>query len=140
MNLPRNVGRKDKNLRIAIGLALIVIGLLFAKSTLLTIIGIVVTATGVLSFCALYQVLGMSTATSAETVAASDDLTERANENIQDFKQEATEVAQDLKEEAEELVEDAKEKFDDIKEDAEELVEDAKEKFNEAKSSFNKDK
>lgn len=131
MNFQRNVGRKDKNIRIAVGIVLIIIGLLFAKSFLLTLIGAIVLGTGVFSFCALYQILGMNTATAAEQVAASDDLTERASENIEDFKQEAVETAQELKEEA---IETAQE----LKEDAEELIEDAKEKIDEVTDSMKK--
>ena len=129
MNFQRNVGRKDKNIRIAVGIALIVVG--FLSSKLLILIGAIVLATGVFSFCGLYQLLGMNTATAAEQVSASDDLSERASENIDDFKQEATETAQELKEEA---IETAQE----LKEDAEELIEDAKEKIDEVTDSMKK--
>ncbi len=112
MNFQRNVGRKDKNIRIAVGIALIVIG--FLSSKWLIFIGAIALGTGIFSFCALYQVLGMNTATTAEQVAASDDLAERASENITDFKQEAVETAQELKEDAEELIEEAKEKIDEV--------------------------
>lgn len=100
MELERNVGRTDKNIRIGIGILLIVIGLLFAKSLGLVILGIVVLATGLLSFCGLYKVLGMNTATKAERQTAKADLSDRATENFKDFKQEAVETAQELKEEA----------------------------------------
>nr|CAA6827093.1 MAG: Unknown protein [uncultured Thiotrichaceae bacterium] len=129
MNFQRNVGRKDKNIRIAVGIALVVIG--FLSSKWLILIGLIALATGVFSFCGLYQLLGMNTATTAEQVAASDDLAERAGENIEDFKQEATETAQELKEEA---IETAQE----LKEDAEELIEDAKEKIDEVTDSIKK--
>ncbi|MEZ5534339.1 MAG: DUF2892 domain-containing protein [Thiolinea sp.] len=114
MNFQRNVGRKDKNIRIAVGIVLIIVGLLFAKSFWLTLIGAIVLGTGIFSFCALYTLLGMNTATTAEQLAASDDLGERASENFDDFKQEAVETAQELKEDAEELLEDAKEKIDEV--------------------------
>lgn len=100
MELERNVGRTDKNIRIGIGILLIVIGLLFAKSLGLVILGIVVLATGLLSFCGLYKVLGLNTATKAERQTAKADLSDRATENFKDFKQEAVETAQELKEEA----------------------------------------
>ncbi|MEZ5450573.1 MAG: DUF2892 domain-containing protein [Thiolinea sp.] len=140
MNFKRNVGRTDKNIRIAVGLVLIVIGILFAHSFLLTLIGAIVLATGVFSYCALYQVLGMSTATAAETVAASDDLSERANENIRDFKEEAVETANELKdkaedfaddvrEEAEEFADDAKRKYHEVREDVEDYTDDLKRKY-----------
>lgn len=47
MNLVRNVGRTDKNIRIAAGIVLIILGIFFAKSFLLTIVGAAVLATGV---------------------------------------------------------------------------------------------
>ena len=132
MNFNRNVGRKDKNIRIAVGLVLIVVGFLFADSFLLTLVGAVVLATGIFSFCGLYQLLGMNTATADEQVSANDDLSERASENIEDFKQEAMETAQEIKEE---VIETAHE----LKEDAEELIDEAKEKIEEVTDSM-KDK
>lgn len=149
MNLERNVGRNDKNIRIAVGALLIIVGLFFAKSVLLTLIGIVVLATGLLSFCALYTLLGMNTATSAEQQSANPDLSERASENFDDFKDEVVETAgevkdkaedviADVKEEADELVDDAKAKFDEVKDDASEFVDDAKQKIADAKDSIDK--
>lgn len=151
MKLVRNVGRKDKNIRIGVGIVLLVIGLLFAKSFWLTILGAIVLATGVFSFCWIYTLLGMNTASVAEQTTASEDLSERAVENLEDFKEEAVETAGELKEKAEEAVEDfkesdlgqkAEEKFDELKDKAGEVVEDiksgeftkdAKEKFSELK-------
>lgn len=151
MNLERNVGRNDKNIRIAVGIVLLIIGLFFAKSFLITLIGAIALATGVTSFCGLYKLLGMSTATAAETATASPDLSDRAVENLEDFKEEAVETAGELKEKADEVVEDiksgelaedAKEKFSELKDKAEdvvddlksgELAQDAKEKFSELK-------
>ena len=135
MKLIRNVGRKDKNIRIAVGIVLLVIGLLFAKSFLLTILGAIVLATGVFSFCGLYQLLGMNTASAQEQATASADLSDRAVENLEDFKEEAVETAGELKEKAEDAVDDfkqsdlgkqAEEKFDDLKEKAGEVVDDIK--------------
>lgn len=151
MNLERNVGRKDKNIRIAVGIVLLIIGLIFAKSFWITLIGAIALATGVLSFCGLYKVLGMNTATVAEQATANPDLSERATENLADFKEEAVETAGELKEKADEVVEDfksgelaedAKEKFDELKEKTSEVVDDlksgelaqdAREKFDELK-------
>ena len=73
MSLERNVGGTDKNIRIGIGILLIVIGLLFAKSFGLVILGIVVLATGLLSFCGLYKLLGLNTASKAERQPAKPD-------------------------------------------------------------------
>lgn len=151
MNLVRNVGRTDKNIRIAAGIVLIILGIFFAKSFLLTIVGAAVLATGVLSFCGLYSLLGMNTATVAEQASASPDLSDRAVENLEDFKEEAIETAGEIKEKAEETVEDikssefakdAQEKISELKEKAGdvvddlksgELAQDAKEKFSELK-------
>lgn len=151
MNFERNVGRTDKNIRIAAGAVLIILGLFFAKSVLLTLIGAAVLATGVFSFCGLYTLLGMNTATAAEKASASSDLSDRAVENLEDFKDEAIETAGELKDKAEETVEDikssefakdAQEKMSELKEKAGdvvddfksgELAKDAKEKFSELK-------
>ena len=135
MKLIRNVGRKDKNIRIAVGIVLLLIGLFFAKSFLLTVLGAVVLATGIFSFCWLYTLLGMNTATAVEQSTASEDLSERAVENLEDFKEEAVETAGELKDKAEEAVDDfkesdlgkqAEEKFDDLKEKAGDVVDDIK--------------
>lgn len=135
MKLIRNVGRKDKNIRIAVGIVLLIIGLFFSKSFLLTLLGAIVLATGIFSFCWLYTLLGMNTATAAEQTTASEDLSERAIENLEDFKEEAVETAGELKEKAEEAVDDfkesdlgkqAEEKFDELKDKASEVVDDIK--------------
>ena len=149
MKLVRNVGRKDKNIRIGVGIALIVIGLF--SSFWLTVLGAIILATVVFSFCWVYTLLGMNTASVAEQTTASEDLSERAVENLEDFKEEAVETAGELKEKAEEAVEDfkesdigqkAEEKFDELKDKAGEVVDDiksgeftkdAKEKFSELK-------
>ncbi|MFI0401000.1 MAG: DUF2892 domain-containing protein [Thiolinea sp.] len=109
MSLERNVGGTDKNIRIGIGILLIVIGLLFAKSFGLVILGIVVLATGLLSFCGLYKLLGLNTASKAERQTAKTDLTDRAAENFGDFKKEAVETAQELKEKAVDVAKEVKE-------------------------------
>lgn len=109
MKLERNVGRTDKNIRIGIGILLIVIGLLFAKSFGLVILGVVVLATGLLSFCGLYKVLGINTASKTERQTAKADLSDRVTENFNDFKQEAVETAQELKEKAVDTAKDMKE-------------------------------
>jgi|GEM_PF-644222 len=135
MKLIRNVGQKDKNIRIAAGIVLLIIGLFFAKSFLLTILGAAVLATGVLSFCWVYTLLGMNTASALEQSSASEDLSERAVENLEDFKEEAVETAGELKDKAEDAVDDFKEsdigkqageKLDDFKEKAGEVVDDIK--------------
>lgn len=135
MDFARNVGRTDKNIRIAAGIALLIIALFFFKgffSFLFTLVGAILLSTGLISFCPLYNFLGKSTATAAETVSASDDLTERASENFDDFKEEAVETAQELKDKAEDIAED-------LKQEAEELIDDAKEKIDDIKKSVKKD-
>ena len=143
MDFARNVGRNDKNIRIAAGIVLMIIALFFAKSFLLTLIGAVLLSTGIISFCPVYHFLGKSTATAAETVSASDDLTERATENLQDFKEEAIETTQELKEKAEDVAEDIKQEaeefIDDAKEKLEDVAEDVKEKIDDVKKSVKKD-
>lgn len=109
MELERNVGRTDKNIRIGIGILLIVIGLLFAKSLGLVLLGIVVLTTGLLSFCGLYKILGFNTASKSERQSAKADLSDRASENFNDFKQEAVETAQELKEKAVDVAKEVKE-------------------------------
>ena len=144
MDFARNVGRTDKNIRIAAGIVLLIVGMFFAKSFLLTLLGGILLATGIISFCPVYTFLGRSTATAAETVSASDDLMERASENLDDFKDEAVETAQELKEKAEDIAEDLKDKAEDIaddlkdkaqdlKQDASELVDEAKDKVDDLK-------
>lgn len=134
MQLARNVGRNDKNIRIGAGIALLLVGF-FGAGFFISLIGIVLIASGVLSFCPLYSFLGKSTATPAETAAASEDLTDRAADNLGDFKDEAVETAGEIKEKAgekydefksSELGKDTQEKFDDLKEKAGEVVDDIK--------------
>lgn len=107
MELERNVGRTDKNIRIGIGILLIAIGIF--KSFGLIILGIVILATGLLSFCGLYKFLGINTASKAERQSAKTDLTDRASENFNDFKQEAVETAHELKEKAADVAKEVKE-------------------------------
>ncbi|TXH71963.1 MAG: DUF2892 domain-containing protein [Thiothrix sp.] len=107
MELERNVGRTDKNIRIGIGILLIAIGIF--KSFGLVILGVVILATGLLSFCGLYKFLGINTASKLERQSAKADLTDRASENFNDFKQEAVETAQELKEKAVDVAKDVKE-------------------------------
>ena len=128
MNLERNVGRTDKNIRIGIGILLIVIGLF--KSFGLVILGIVVLATGLLSFCGLYKLLGINTASKAERTTAKTDLTDRASENFNDFKNEAVETAHELKDKAVVVAKDAKE-------EAAELAQKAKQKASEVADDVN---
>lgn len=139
MELERNVGRTDKNIRIGIGILLIVIGLLFAKSFGLVILGVVVLATGLLSFCGLYKVLGINTASKTERQTAKTDLSDRVTENFNDFKQEAVETAQELKEKAVDTAKDMKEeataKTQEWKANAQEAAaEQAKQKTDQTKS------
>ncbi|HPY39762.1 MAG TPA: DUF2892 domain-containing protein [Thiolinea sp.] len=132
MNLERNVGRTDKNIRIGIGILLIVIGLF--KSFGLVILGLVVLATGVLSFCGLYKLLGINTASKEERTTAKADLTDRASDNFNDFKKEAVDVAKDVKDEAVELAQKAKQKAGVIADDVSDKTQEWKANANEAAS------
>ena len=146
----RNVGRTDKNVRIGAGIALLLVGM-FGAGWFVSIIGLVLIATGVLSHCWIYAFLGKSTASPAEVATASPDLTDRATDNLSDFKDEAVETAGEIKESVSEKVDefkssdlgkDTQEKIDELKEKAGDVVDDiksgeftkdAKEKFNELK-------
>ncbi|MBK1644610.1 hypothetical protein CKO25_08100 [Thiocapsa imhoffii] len=64
MNLPKNVGKTDRNIRLAVGGLLVLLGLLVAPTgakVLLTIIGLVVLATGFTGTCLAYVPLKMDT-------------------------------------------------------------------------------
>ncbi|HPQ94725.1 MAG: DUF2892 domain-containing protein [Thiothrix sp.] len=140
MNLERNVGRNDKNIRIAVGLVLLVIGLF--KSFWLALLGLIVLGTGVFSFCALYKVLGINTATPAEQAAASADLSERASRNIDDFKAEVVETTEEITEEVKETAGEWKDKAgelaDKIEDNVEDAVDSAKKKVSEFSDSMKK--
>jgi len=134
MELIRNVSRKDKNIRMAVGIVLLLIGLFFG-GFFLGVVGLYALASGLLSHCWIYKFLGMNTATAEEQATASANLSERAVENLEDFKEEAVETAGELKDKAEDAVDDfketdlgkkAEEKFDDLKEKAGEVVGDIK--------------
>ena len=135
MQLVRNVGRTDKNIRIGAGIALLLIGLFFGGGFLVSLIGIVLVATGVLSHCWIYSLLGKSTATPEEVAATSEDLTDRVVDNLGDFKEEAVETAGEIKEKAGEKIDefkssdlgkDAQEKIEELKEKASDVVDDIK--------------
>lgn len=135
MKLKMNVGKKDKNIRIGAGIALLLIGLLFGGGFLVSLIGVALIGTGVLSFCPLLSLLDKSTATAEEAAAASEDLTDRAADNLGDFKDEAVETAGELKEKASEKIDefkssdlgkDTQEKIDELKEKAGDVVDDIK--------------
>ncbi len=62
----RNVGKIDKNVRIAAGAALLLIGILLVVQSnmlglLLGLVGVVLLGTGFMNFCPIYRVVGMST-------------------------------------------------------------------------------
>ena len=125
MALELNVGRQDRNIRIAVGGLLAILGL-WNASFLLTLIGVIVIATGLFGFCALYKFLGMNTASKVESTTATQDLGSRASQNFGEFKQEASEKYEDAKVKA-------TEKYEDLKEDASELAETAQKKAEELK-------
>lgn len=126
MALELNVGRQDRNIRIAVGGVLAVLGL-WNASFWLTLIGVIVVGTGLFGFCGLYKVLGINTASKAESTTATQDLSARASQNFGEFKQEASEKYEEVKEKA-------TEKYEDLKEDASELAESAQKKAEELKS------
>ena len=60
MDFPKNVGPKDKNIRVGAGVVLLLFGLL-KGGWFFTLIGIVLLATGFLGTCPAYTLLGKNT-------------------------------------------------------------------------------
>lgn len=60
--LPKNVGKTDRNLRLAAG-GVLVLGGIVSKSWLFTIIGLVLLATGALGTCLAYVPFKIDTTT-----------------------------------------------------------------------------
>jgi len=59
-----NVGMMDRMLRVGIGIALVVLGILIAKGTIgtvLVILSIPLLVSGIVGFCPTYTLLGIST-------------------------------------------------------------------------------
>lgn len=54
-----NVGKADRVLRIIVGLAIIIAGIVY--QSWLGVIGVVPLATGIIRFCPLYKLIGIST-------------------------------------------------------------------------------
>lgn len=147
MKLDYNVGSTDRNIRIGVGVLFLILGVFFAKSWLIFVVGAILIATGVFSFCPAYTLLGMNTASiTDEAKFLGDSPAERASENIEDVKAEvaetaeeakvkASELAEEAKEEAAEMMDEAKETLADAKEEASELVDEAKEKLADAKET-----
>lgn len=156
MNLDYNVGSTDRNVRIGVGVLFLIIGLFFAESWLIVVVGAILIATGIFSFCPAYKLLGMNTASDSDEAKFLDDTpAERASENIEEVKQEVTETAKEAKEKAsgmaeeakvkaselaEEAKEEARETFSEAKEEASELMDEAKEKLADAKDAVKKKK
>jgi hypothetical protein len=66
--MERNVGKYDKAIRIGLGASLIIMGLPFAGGgfanwlkIVFLVVGAVLLLTGIIGFCPIYKVLGMST-------------------------------------------------------------------------------
>lgn len=59
MKLKKNEGTIDRIIRVIVGLVLIFMGMLYA--TWLWILGLIVLGTGLVGWCGLYQILGIST-------------------------------------------------------------------------------
>lgn len=60
MDMPKNVGTKDKNIRIGAGAVLLLFGLL-KGGWLFVLLGIVLLATGFMGTCPAYTLIGMNT-------------------------------------------------------------------------------
>ncbi|CAA6828661.1 MAG: Unknown protein [uncultured Thiotrichaceae bacterium] len=128
MKLDYNVGSKDRNIRIGVGILLLVIWLFFAKSFLIFAVGAILLATGFFSFCPAYKLLGMNTASVMdEAKFLGDTPVERASENLEEVKQEAVKTAEEAKEKAAEIADEAKVKASELADEAKETLADAKE-------------
>ena len=60
MTLKRNIGKIDKWIRIVSGIALVAAGYYF-QSWLLGIAGVIIFGTGIIDWCLIYKLLGVST-------------------------------------------------------------------------------
>ena len=60
MNLPKNVGKSDRNIRLAVAGGLVVVGIL-AGQVILSLIGLAVLATSVTGICPAYIALKIDT-------------------------------------------------------------------------------
>lgn len=58
--MKKNVGKTDRIIRLVIGAAVIIAALVY-QSWLLAILGVVALGTGLVGFCGLYKVFGIST-------------------------------------------------------------------------------
>ncbi|HEC30810.1 MAG TPA: DUF2892 domain-containing protein [Candidatus Yonathbacteria bacterium] len=65
MSFKHNIGKTDKYLRIALGIAMIIAGY-YLGSWLWAIGGLIVFATGVVNWCLIYKILGISTCKTKE--------------------------------------------------------------------------
>ena len=59
--MDKNVGSMDRNIRFGAGAVLLIWGLVFKGGILLTLIGLILLATGHLNFCPAYKLIGMNT-------------------------------------------------------------------------------
>lgn len=59
-NLPKNVGPMDRNIRLAVAGVLILAGLM-TNNVILDILGLIVLATGAISFCPAYKLFKFDT-------------------------------------------------------------------------------
>ena len=59
--MEKNVGSMDRNIRFGAGAVLLIWGLVFKGGILLTLIGLILLATGYLNFCPAYKLIGMNT-------------------------------------------------------------------------------
>ncbi len=59
--MKQNIGGIDRYIRIGVGTALVIIGIVGIHSLIVNIIGLIVMGTGVFRFCGLYTLLGIDT-------------------------------------------------------------------------------
>jgi type IV secretory pathway TrbD component len=63
----KNVGSIDRGLRIALGLALIALGVFLFDTWLISLMGLVLFLTGAVRICLLYKILGIDTCSQCST-------------------------------------------------------------------------
>ena len=59
--MQKNIGSKDKNLRLGAGVVLLILGILLKGAWVLSIIGIILLVTAFMGYCPAYQVMNADT-------------------------------------------------------------------------------
>jgi len=59
--MPQNIGSFDRAIRLALGVILVLAGTIVFNNPLVTVVGLALFLTGVIRFCGIYKMLGIST-------------------------------------------------------------------------------